>query len=314
MLRQRTMRLILLLAAAPSVILPVRSLGQQDSKAIPHAVPVADANAGPNGDPNDADVDQNNKPLGDVARGLRRKIPSSQGVIDDDNLTTVMQQAESRHAEGSALKFLMAGEGKGFHVSAPDVTCSLAFTASAKTLLSSQYAQMELPAGEAAKLEGPATIEGKMLIVAVLNRTDWHVSEVTVALTVVKKSEAEETSSMDTMSYGAAKLRPAAMVTSLQQSESGSEKKPDVTVIYRMRAAAPPSATTVFSTTLNQELAPDEEWYWAIVQARGYPPENYAGTLQTSTQPAPTSIPTALPAAQLGPETSATSVPPKNSQ
>ena len=87
-------------------------------------------------------------------------------MIDDDNLANVMQQAESQHAQGSALKFLMAGAGKGFQVSAPDVTCSLAFTANVKSLLSSQYAQMELPPGEVSKLEGPATIEGNALIVA----------------------------------------------------------------------------------------------------------------------------------------------------
>jgi hypothetical protein len=122
------------------------------------------------------------------------------------------------------------------------------------------------------------------------------VSEVTVAVTVVKKSAADEESlPIDTMSYGAAKLRPAVAVISLQQSESGSEKKPDVTVIYRMRAAAVPSATTVFSTILNQELAPDEEWHWAIVQARGYPPENYAGTMPSATRAAPGSVQPILP-------------------
>ena len=89
-----------------------------------------------------------------------------------------MDQAESRHAPGSALKFLMNGESKGFQISAPDVTCSLSFSANAKTLLSSQYAQMELPPGEMEKLEGPATIEGDALTVSVDNGTDWHVSEV----------------------------------------------------------------------------------------------------------------------------------------
>ena len=78
-----------------------------------------------NSDPNDA-------PLGDVARSLRKKTPPSQNVIDDDNLTKVMERAESRHAPGSALKFLMAGESKEFRVSAPDVTCSLAFTSNVK--------------------------------------------------------------------------------------------------------------------------------------------------------------------------------------
>jgi hypothetical protein len=267
------MRLILLLAALLAAFLSVGLVAQDD----------------PSADPDD-------KPLGDVARNLRKKVPSSEEVIDDDNLTTVMQQAEGQRAQGSALKFLMAGEGKGFQVSAPDVTCSLAFTANVKSLLSSQYAQMELPPGEVSKLVGPATIEGKVLIVAVLNRTDWHVSEVTVAVTVVKKSAADEESlPIDTMSYGAAKLRPAVAVISLQQSESGSEKKPDVTVIYRMRAAAAPSATTAFSTTLNQELAPDEEWHWAIVQARGYPPENYAGTMPSATRAAPGSVQPTLP-------------------
>jgi hypothetical protein len=311
MLRLRTMRLILLLAAVLAVLLSVRLAAQDDSNPIPHAAPAGDPNADPNADPNDA----NDKPLGDVARNLRKGIPPSAEVIDDDNLTTVMRLAESRHAPGSALKFLMAGEGKGFQVSAPDVTCSLAFTANVKSLLSSQYAQMELPPGEVSKLEGPATIEGEVLIVAVLNRTDWHVSEVTVALTIVKKSgAAEESLSIDTTSHGGAKLLPAVAVTSPQRSEGGSEKKPDVTRIYRMRAAAAPSATTVFSTTLNQELAPDEEWHWAIVQARGYPPENYAGTLRQSTQPTPASAATALTVAQPGLETSPTAALPQDPQ
>jgi hypothetical protein len=218
-------------------------------QAVLIAVPLA-AQDGPSADPNDA-------PLGDVARSLRKKTPPSQAVIDDDNLTKVMDQAESRHAPGSALRFLMTGESKGFRVSAPDVTCSLAFTANVKSLLSNQYAQMELPPGEVAKLEGPATIEGDALIVAVYNRTDWHVSEVAVALTIVKKSF------LGGMSIGGEELdvRP--------------EKKPDITVIYRMRAAAPPSETTVFNATLQRELAADEEWHWAIVQARGYPPQTY---------------------------------------
>ncbi len=170
-----------------------------------------------------------------------------------------MDQAESRHSPGSALRYLMAGESKGFRVSAPDVTCSLAFTANVKSLLSNQYAQMELPPGELAKLDGPATIEGDALIVAVYNRTDWHVSEVAVALTIIKKSVV-----LGGMSIGDA------------ETEVRPEKKPDLTTIYRIRAAAPPWETTVFSTSLKTQLAADEEWHWAIVQARGYPPQTYS--------------------------------------
>lgn len=263
--RLRTMRLILVLPALLAALVPVRLAAQDDP------------NLARNADPNDA-------PLGDVARTLRKKTPPSQDVIDDDNLSQVMEQAESRHTPGSALKFLMAGGGKGFQVSAPDVTCNLAFTANVKSLLSSQYAQMELPPGEVLKLEGPATIEGDALIVSVYNRTDWHVSEVAVALTVVKRSEARDASlSGGGMPYSAATLLPAVAGNSLQEAEVRPEKKPDRTVIYRMRAAAPPSATTVFSAPLNLELAPNEEWHWAIVQARGYPPQSYAGSVPQTT-------------------------------
>jgi len=259
--RLRTTRLILFLPILLAVLLPAW-LAAQDA---------------PTEYPEDA-------PLGDVARTLRKKTPPSQDVIDDDNLTKVMQQAESRHAPGSALRFLMAGEGKGFHVSAPDVTCSLAFTANVKSLLSNQYAQMELPPGEVLKLEGPATIEGDALIVAIYNRTDWHVSEVAVALTVVKKADTRDASLSDGGApFAAARLLTVVAGTSAPEAEVRPEKKPDVTLIYRMRAAAPPSTTTVFSTPLNLQLAPDEEWHWAIVQARGYPPQSYAGAApQTS--------------------------------
>jgi hypothetical protein len=213
----------------------------------------------PNSDPNDA-------PLGDVARSLRKKNPPSQGVIDDDNLTRVMERAENRHAPGSALRFLMAGESKEFRVSAPDVTCSLAFTSNVKALLSNQYAQMELPAGELSKLEGPATIEGDALIVAVYNRTDWHVSEIAVALTIIKKSDARN----GLLSIGG------------MDEEVRPEKKPDVTTIYHMRAAAAPSETAVFNAPLKVEPASDEEWHWAIVQAKGYPPQSYAGPMPSA--------------------------------
>ena len=206
-----------------------------------------------------AQDDPNETPLGDLARTLRKKDPPARDVIDDDNLTQVMQQAEGRHAPGSALQFLMAGEDKGFRVAGPDVSCSLSFNVNAKSLLTSAYAQMELPPGEMSKLEGPATIEGDTLIVPVYNRTDWHVSEVAVALTVVKRAEVAANDPPEL------EVRP--------------EKKPDVTVIYRMRAAAAPSATTVFSQRLKLEIQPDEEWHWAIVQARGYPPQSYSGNL-----------------------------------
>lgn len=200
--------------------------------------------------------DANDRPLGDVARTLRKES-ASKDVIDNDNLSQVMEQAESKHTSGAALKFLMAGESKDFRVESPDVTCSLSFHVNTKSLLSDQYAQMELPPSGMLKLSGPATIEGDALTVSVFNGTDWHVSEIAVALTLVRKHE-----------------RPDELA---EKSEVRPEKKPDVTVIYRMRAAASPSAVTVFSAPLNLDISTSDEWHWAIVQAKGYPPRDYAG-------------------------------------
>jgi hypothetical protein len=214
-------------------------------------------------------TDPNDAPLGDVARSMRKKTAGSQEVIDNDNLGKVMSDAESHRGESSVLKFLMQGENKGFQVSVPDATCSLSFSANAKSLLSSQYSQMDLPTDHILKLAGPAVIEGDALQVTVFNGTDWHVSEVAVALTIVRKPPVRD----DAALFGSAQLLPAVGRTVLQESEVHPEKSPDTTILYRMRAAAPPFATTVFSAPLNTTLAPDEEWHWAIVQAKGYPPQ-----------------------------------------
>src|SRR3984957_18107459 len=123
MLRTLRVRILLALAATLAALMPLRALAQDDP---------------------------NETPLGDVARNLRKKNQSvQQQVIDDDNLTKVMNDADSRRGFGSSsLRYLMGGESKGFQVSAPDVTCSLAFTANVKSLLSAQYSQMDMPADD----------------------------------------------------------------------------------------------------------------------------------------------------------------------
>jgi hypothetical protein len=262
------MRRLCVLTILLVALMPAAVLAQQNSNSGGNNAPASDANGY-----------SDDTPLGDVARNLRKKTPpSSQGVIDDDNLTQVMSQAESRHDAGAGLTFLMTGESKEFRVAAPDVTCSLAFTANVKTLLSNQYSQMALPPDDVLKLDASATIEGDALIVSVLNRTDWHVSEVTVALTVVKKS-AGGAAGPDAVGDVAESIQSQVL-----QSQVRPERKPDSTVIYRMRAAASPTTTTAFSAPLNLKLAADEEWHWAIVQARGYPPQSYAGSLPPTTQ------------------------------
>ena len=228
-------------------------------------------------------------PLGDVARTFRKKNPPTQEVIDNDNFSKVMDQVESRHASAASLRYSIDTGGKTFQVSAPDVTCSLAFSANTKALLASQYVQVDLPEGELLKLDGPASIDGDALQVSVFNGTDWHVSELSIALTLLKRSDAHDTVS----GYGPAKLIPAVAANTVQVPESRSEKRSDVTVIYRMRAAAAPSATTVFRAPLNVEIGPDQEWHWAIVQARGYPPQSPAWSIPTTQGPEQSALPPA---------------------
>lgn len=226
-----------------------------------------------------AQEDAGDAPLGDVARNLRKKKPAEE-VIDNDNLTKVMDDADRRRPGPASLKYSIDGQGKNFQVASPDVTCSLSFSANARALLSSQYSQVDLPPNDLLKLDGPAIIDGNSLRVSIFNGTDWHVSELVVALTLLKRGDEQETASY----FGAARLVTAA--SSKANDVPGSEpgKKSDVTVVYRMRAGAAPSSTTVFTAPLNVEISPDQEWHWAIVQAKGYPPQVAPGN-QSPTSP-----------------------------
>jgi hypothetical protein len=225
-----------------------------------------------------AQDDPGQVPLGDVARNFRKKAPAAKPVIDDDNLPQVMQQVDSHDEAGSGFRFLMSRDSQGFQVSAPDVTCSLAFTANVKSLLSSQYDQMDLPAKEMAKIEGKAIVEGDALTVPVFNGTQWHLSELAIAFTVVKKARTGVVPwKQEGASSASADVTPpfARGIGADAFQQVRPEKRPDVAVIYRMRAAALPWSNAVFSAPLSLELDPTEEWHWAIVQARGYPPETY---------------------------------------
>ena len=236
-----------------------------------------------------AQDDPDQMPLGDVARSLRKKAPPAKPVIDDDNLPQVMQQVDSHDDAASRFRFLMSRDSQGFQVSAPDVSCSLAFTANVKALLSSQYDQMDLPPTEMAKIEGKAVVEGDALTVPVFNGTQWHLSELAIVFTVVKKPrtrvvpwnhEGVSSASADVTPP----LAPEIAADAFQQVRP--EKRPDVAVIYRMRAAALPWSNAVFSAPLKLELDPGEEWHWAIVQAKGYPPEIYVSKETPAAKPA----------------------------
>ncbi len=202
--------------------------------------------------------------LGDLARMFRKaKAAPAPGpehtVIDNDNLHQIMDEVQTRKLNGGLL-FSIDGITKKFQVSSPDVTCDLSFSAAATSLLSDAYAPQDLPASELAKLDGPATITGDTLQVAVHNGTNWNIREITVGLTILRGPEA------NTARSSAARLVPAAQTTTLL-----SEKHPDSTVLYHLKGSAAPSSTTVFHENLGVAPGQDQEWHWAIVQAKGVP-------------------------------------------
>jgi hypothetical protein len=226
-----------------------------------------------------AQEDPDDTPLGDVARSLRKNSASSETVIDNDNFSKVMDDAENRHAAGSSLVFSLDSGAKSFHVSSPDVTCSLSFTAKTASLLSDPILLDELPRSELAKLDGPATIDGDSLQVSMHNGTSWELREVVIGLTIVKRPEPGETFSY----FGQARIVPAVAGDAPPQVPDTFQKKPDVTLLLRVKGSAAPSTTAIFRTPLNFALFPDQEWHWAIVKAKGIPPQ--AAPEATITQP-----------------------------
>ena len=212
-------------------------------------------------------------PLGDVARTFRKKPVPAEAVIDNDNLSKAVDEAASRHATGASPVFSLDPRGndpgrKSFHVSSPDVTCSLSFSAKTTSPFSDPLMLDDLPRAELAKLDGPATIDGDSLQVSMHNGSAWELREVVIGLTIVKQSASGETPS----SFGQARIVPAAVGGS-QDVQDSYKKQADVTMLLHVKGSAAPSTTATFRTPLNFALFPDQEWHWAIVRAKGIPPQ-----------------------------------------
>src|ERR1700734_634369 len=153
-------------------------------------------------------------PLGDVARSFRKKVAApTETIIDNDNLSKVMDEAESKHVSGGSLVFSLDPAGKNLQVSSPDVTCSLSFSSKTSALLSDPVMLDELPRSELAKLDGPATINGDSLQVSMHNGTAWELREVVIGLTIVRRSEDVDA----VYSYGPARIVPAVAGASAPQ-------------------------------------------------------------------------------------------------
>ncbi len=200
-------------------------------------------------------------PLGDLARLVRKKkAPEAETVIDNDNLSKVMDDVQTQRLKGEPV-FSIDNAGKNFRMTSPDGSCSLSFNANATPLISNRYVPEDLPQSELVKLDGPASIDGNTLQLSVYNGTKWNVKEITVGLTVVRSQAAAATY------YGSAKLIPAS------ESSNAAEKRSDLTVLYHLKGSAAPFSTTVFHEPLGMQLDPDQEWHWAIIQAVGILPK-----------------------------------------
>jgi len=211
-------------------------------------------------------------PLGDVARSLRKsKEAAVQPVIDNDNFSKMMAEAEAQRLKGQPV-FSIDTPRQAFEMKSPDGTCSLSFSANATALLTSPYVPQDLPPSELPKLDGPATIENGTLQISVFNGTAWDLREITVGLTIVQDGA-------NRGRYGTAKLLPAA-----ETERTPEAKRADVTLLYHLKGVAAPSATAVFSEPLGGGPAPGQEWHWAIVQAQGLPPKPVRESAASSNQ------------------------------
>ncbi|HZQ24190.1 MAG TPA: hypothetical protein VFA89_15465 [Terriglobales bacterium] len=221
-----------------------------------------------------AQSDGSEMSLGDLARSLRKSDAlGAHTVIDNDNLSQVVQEVENRRLNGAAMVLSIDDAGKSLKISAPDVTCSLSFSAQATPLLTESFVSQNLPHSEIPKIDGPASITGDTLQVTIYNGTAWNLREITVGLTVIRPEHAVLPATA--VARGNARLVPAAQIESIPpvNPPSAVEKRSDITVLFHLKGSAAPSTTSVFQASMATPLSPDQEWHWAIVDAKGIPPQ-----------------------------------------
>jgi len=218
--------------------------------------------------------------LGDLARSLRQsktpKQPAAAEIIDNDNLTQVIDDVEHFRQDGKPI-FSFDTAGTNFRMSSPDGTCSLSFNANATALLSNPYVSQDLPQSELSKLDGPANIHGDTLEVSVYNASAWNLKEITVGLTVVRARDTVAASPE------AAKLLPVvAQDVAPDKDTPPSEKRSDLTVLLHMKGTTAPLASTIYREKLDAALDDKQDWHWAIIGAKGIPPSTIATDLNSN--------------------------------
>jgi hypothetical protein len=219
-------------------------------------------------------------PLGDVARNIRKAKVTTKAAdvrVDNDNFSKVMENSEARRMLSTPppLSFGLGPVMPGNPVAAPDVSCSLSFSARGIRLtdaLGPAPAQAKdekiekepkaiadkVPAGELAKLEGPATIIGDSLQLSVFNGTAWQIEEITVGLTILRHPSQGASASLE----AGARVVPASSVQIVA-------KRSDTLLLYHFKGSAAPNSRATFTEPLGITLGPEQEWHWAIIEAKG---------------------------------------------
>jgi hypothetical protein len=223
--------------------------------------------------------------LGDLAREMRKKKlqspeqappDPSHPIIDNDNLTQVMEEVKNSKPEKQAKTvFSIDPSGNTLKVSSPDVTCSLSFNAKASALLVKPVLVEDLPLTDLLKLDGPGSIQDESLQLELFNGTDWDLREVTVGLTLERKP------GQDAELATRGRLIPAA--------DGGVpptvERRSDVTLLYHLKADAKPFSTTAFRENIGITPGPDEDWRWSIVEAKGIRPSQAPAMSDSTREP-----------------------------
>jgi len=229
-------------------------------------------------------------PLGDVARNIRKAKVTTKAAdvrVDNDNFSKIMENSEARRmmAQPPALSFALGPVVPGNPIAAPDISCSLSFSARGIRLTDAlgpapvkakddkpgdakrerdqkagddKAVDDKLPVSELTKLEGPATIIGDSLQLSVYNGTAWQIEEITVGLTILRHPSQATSASLVT---GARVLRASSVQIVTKRS--------DTLVIYHFKGSAAPNSRATFTEPLGITLGPEQEWHWAIIEAKG---------------------------------------------
>lgn len=217
--------------------------------------------------PATAQSDEQEPSLGDLARSLkksRKEAEPAVPVITNENFGQ-MQELIKKEQQNIAVAAPTAPVQDSLATSqAPQATCSLAFNAADNrpAQLDPNPIELDLPNGELAKLDGPALISGDTVQLSIFNGTNWSLREITIGLTIVK----HENQAANTGLSGA-RIVPASAAA------GPTLRRSDITLLYHLKGSAAPFSTASFREALGLNLDPDQEWHWAILQARGLPPK-----------------------------------------